>query len=68
MSFKIKKLKVKNLGPIDELDWGLTDLNLVFGHNEKGKSYLVEFLVHTLFKTKSWSELRPQQGQGQIFT
>lgn len=67
MSFKIKKIKAKNIGPITELDWELDDVNLVFGHNEKGKSYLVEFLVHSLFKTKNWSDLRQQRGQGQIY-
>ncbi|MEA2056242.1 MAG: hypothetical protein U9O78_00790 [Patescibacteria group bacterium] len=66
MSFKIKNINVKNLGPIEELNWDLADINLVFGHNEKGKSYLVEFFIRSLFKVKNWSGLRSQQGKGKI--
>ncbi len=66
MSIRIENINVKNLGPISELDWDLEDINLVYGNNEKGKSYLVEFLIHSLFKAKRWSNLREDIGRGQV--
>jgi DNA repair exonuclease SbcCD ATPase subunit len=66
MSIKIAAIKVKNLGPIKELDWRLDNVNLVFADNEGGKSYLVEFLLHSLFKTKKWPGLREQKGRGRV--
>jgi uncharacterized protein YhaN len=66
MSIQIKNINVKNLGPISELKWKLGNLNLVFGNNEAGKSYLVEFLIHSLFKAKKWSNLRNSVGTGKV--
>jgi uncharacterized protein YhaN len=67
MSVRIKEISVKNLGPIDRpvtFDLGL--LNLLYGHNETGKTLLVEFLIKSLFKNiKPW-ELRPFKGSGKV--
>lgn len=65
MSIHIKNINVKNLGPIPELAWNLSNLNLVYGDNERGKSYLVEFLIRCLFKTSGWN-LRKKTGTGRI--
>ena len=50
---RIKRIKVKRGGPLEkdfEIQPG--DLNLVYGLNETGKTYLLESLVRLLFKTK----------------
>lgn len=65
MSIHIKNINVKDLGPIPELTWNLSNLNLVYGDNERGKSYLVEFLIRCLFKTSGWN-FRKKTGTGRI--
>lgn len=65
MSIHIKNINVKNLGPIPELTQELRNINLFYGNNEKGKSYLVEFIIRSLFKTSGWS-LRDNIGTGKI--
>ena len=52
MAIRISRIKIKRAGPLDsdfELQPG--DLNLVYGHNETGKTYLVETMINLLFKT-----------------
>jgi len=66
MPITIKQINVKNLGPISEgIKWEMGKLNLIYGKNETGKTYMVEFLIHSLFKTKEW-KLRPLTGRGKI--
>jgi len=65
MSIKIKQINVKNLGPINKLEWEPGTLNLIYGHNEKGKTYLVEFLAHSLFKN-SKMQFRAKSSSGKI--
>jgi uncharacterized protein YhaN len=65
MSIHIENINVKNLGPISELTWNLKNINLIYGENERGKSYLVEFLIRCLFKTSGW-KLRDEKGIGKI--
>jgi len=65
MSIKIKNINVKNLGPITELTWDMGNINLIFGDNEKGKSYIVEFLIRSLFKSSGWN-LRKDIGSGKV--
>ena len=50
MPIRIEKVNVKNLGPITELNMSFGDINLIFGHNERGKTHLVEFILNSLFK------------------
>jgi len=45
MGIKIDEIKVKNLGPLPPLNEKLGKLNLIYGHNERGKTLLVEFLI-----------------------
>jgi hypothetical protein len=66
MAIKIEQISVKNCGPIAEFNEKLTNLNLIYSENERGKSFLVEFIIHCLFKNKSyWNDLR-EVGQGKI--
>lgn len=66
MPVRIEKIAVKNCGPLSIFNTELKDLNLIYSENEKGKSYLVEFIIHSLFKNKThWKDLR-QPGQGKI--
>jgi len=56
MNIHIDQIKVTRDGPLAEdfeLDCG--NLNLIYGQNESGKSYLVECLIRSLFKTSDRS-------------
>jgi len=65
MSIKIERINVKNLGPIDELSITLKQVNLIYGRNEHGKTYLVEFIYKMLFKNKAIT-LRESSAAGQL--
>lgn len=52
MAIMIDRIKVNRGGPLDsdfELEPG--DLNLIYGHNETGKTYIVESVISLLFRT-----------------
>jgi len=52
MAIKIDKIKINRGGPIEKdfiLDSG--DVNLIYGHNETGKTYIVESIISLLFRT-----------------
>ncbi len=62
----MKEIHVRHLGPIPSFLMKPRLLNLIYGHNEAGKTYLVEFLIRSLFKNiRQWS-LRSETGQGKI--
>lgn len=66
MGIQIEKISVRNCGPIQEFSQSLNDLNLIYSRNEKGKSFLVEFIIRCLFKSKSnWGYLR-ELGSGKV--
>ncbi len=65
MAVSIKEINIQNLGPIQECKWELGTLNVIHGKNETGKTYLVEFLIRSLFKKQNW-HLRSQLGRGKI--
>jgi hypothetical protein len=66
MAVQIEEINVRNLGPIDDLQLKLGLFNLIYGKNETGKTYLVEFILQSLFKsTKKWS-LRETAANGKI--
>src|ERR1700674_607479 len=66
MPIKIENIKVKNLGPISEFDKNFDMLNVVYSRNEKGKTFLTEFIINSLFgKTKRW-QLRDTNATGKI--
>ena len=66
MTIKISEINVKDLGPITTLSKKLKQINLVYGKNEKGKTFLVEFIIRSVFKNpKNWI-LRNLQGKGRV--
>jgi hypothetical protein len=66
MAVFIDRITVENLGPIVKADLELGPFNLIYGHNEKGKTLLVEFILRSLFKDLSDWALRPGIGRGQV--
>jgi DNA repair exonuclease SbcCD ATPase subunit len=59
MSLKIQQIKIKDFGPIEHFDHQFSDINLVYSKNEGGKSFLVEFIIKSLFaNTNQWKSLR----------
>ncbi|HCR04019.1 MAG TPA: hypothetical protein DIU18_02385 [Gemmatimonadetes bacterium] len=52
MTFRIDRIKVKRAGPLEsDFEFEPGDLNLIYGNNETGKTYVVESLIRFLFKT-----------------
>lgn len=49
MSVRIDSLSVTGLGPIASVQWSFKDINLIYGKNEQGKTFLVEYLLRSLF-------------------
>ncbi|MHC1770366.1 MAG: ATP-binding protein [Flexilinea sp.] len=66
MGIYIDRVNVKNLGPLNEFSQKLGLINLIYGHNEKGKTYLVEFIYKSLFKNMALSNPRPLSASGQL--
>jgi hypothetical protein len=50
MNIRIDSLSVNGLGPIATIKWPLKAVNLIYGKNEQGKTFLVEYLLRSLFK------------------
>jgi len=66
MSIKIEQINVKNLGPLNDFPpCTLKKVNLFYGQNEHGKTYLVEFIYKSLFKNKALG-LRELSASGQV--
>ncbi len=66
MPISIKEIFVESLGPLGDRTLQLGKLNLVYGRNETGKTYLVEFLLRSLFRhAKSWP-MRDEVGRGKV--
>ena len=52
MPVRIERLKIKRNGPLTEdLEIRPADLNLIFGPNESGKTYVLETMISFLFAT-----------------
>ncbi|MFC1564679.1 ATP-binding protein [candidate division KSB1 bacterium] len=67
MSIRIDKINVRDLGPVRDLILDLGQINLIYSRNEKGKTFLAEFIIRSLFRnTKQWGYLR-KGGSGKIF-
>jgi len=62
----IDQIAVENLGPIGDRTFEMGPFNLVFGRNETGKTYLVEFLLRALFRHAEEWGLRSDIGQGKV--
>jgi hypothetical protein len=52
MGIKIEHIGISNLSPLQNKEFSLRGVNLFYGHNERGKTFLVEFLYQSLFKGK----------------
>jgi len=63
----IEQIAVENLGPIGDMTFKMGAFNLVFGRNEAGKTYLVEFLLRALFRNAGEWGLRSNIGQGKVW-
>jgi|GEM_PF-1237979 len=67
MAIHLKQVNVRNLGPISKLELNFSRFNLIYGHNEMGKTFLTEYLIASLFKDRSAWSLRNLNGQGSVF-
>lgn len=66
MAVHIDEISVQNLGPFPSFSIKLGAVNLIYGRNESGKTYLVEFIIRSLFKTHLVWNLRQAYGSGRI--
>ncbi|MEN3014267.1 MAG: AAA family ATPase [Endomicrobiia bacterium] len=67
IQLSIKKIDIKNVGPIKMFHMGPGLVNCIYGKNESGKTFLVEFIIKCLFKeTSLWQPLRNFSGEGKI--
>lgn len=66
MVVHVKEINVQNLGPVDRFSMKLGLFNLIFGRNERGKTYLVEFLIRSLFRSSRQWKLRDIKGSGKV--
>src|SRR3970282_573068 len=62
----IEQISVEHLGPMGGRTFEMGPFNLVFGRNETGKTYLVEFLLRALFRQAGAWNLRNDVGQGKV--
>ena len=62
----IEQIAVEHLGPMGGRTFEMGPFNLVFGRNETGKTYLVEFLLRALFRQAGEWGLRGDVGQGKV--
>jgi DNA repair exonuclease SbcCD ATPase subunit len=66
MGIKIDRISVKELGPIKSFTGRFGIFNLIYSINEKGKTFLTEFIIRSLFKNiDRWSYLR-KGGKGKV--
>jgi len=66
MGIQIEKIYAKGLGPIEEFIHPLGLINLIYGKNECGKTFLVEFLLKSLFKNTKKYNLRRISSTGNV--
>jgi hypothetical protein len=66
MPIHIKNISLRGLGPIESLSLDLGQVNLIYGHNETGKTFLVEFLLQSLFRQSGDWQIRKAAGQGSV--
>lgn len=71
MAIRIDRIKVNRGGPLrSDVEFKAGDLNLIYGQNETGKTYIVETMINFLFRTGSKSpakwELRDWDANGRI--
>lgn len=65
MPLFIKNITAKNIGPIPKFQEEFGKLNILYGKNETGKTYLAELFARCLFRSKDWG-LRQNTGSGKL--
>jgi len=68
-SIYIKKISAKNIGPLKNFvkEFTPSSLYVIYGKNETGKTFLVEFIIKTFFSDiKFWDYTREIDGNGKI--
>jgi len=66
MGIRIDEINAQGLGPLGEFTETMGDLNLIYGKNEQGKTFLVEFLIKSLFKNRKEFNLRSGEPNGKV--
>ena len=66
MAIHIDQINIEKVGPISELQLPLDRFNLIYGLNEEGKTFLVEFIIRSLFKNLSGWSLRDTDSRGKV--
>lgn len=69
MSINITRINLSNFGPLKDQVMELGKLNLIYGPNESGKTFLTEFILQSIFKYPKISNwpLREIPGQGKVY-
>jgi hypothetical protein len=63
---QIDEISVQQLGPLPDFYMKLGRINLIYGLNESGKTYLVEFIIRSLFKPQAGWRLRSSYASGRV--
>ena len=63
MGIRIESISVTGLGPVPSVHWAFKDINLIYGKNEQGKTFLVEYLLRSLFKNAPQTRDLTDSGQ-----
>jgi len=67
MSIRIEEINVRDLGPLKgEHHFPLDTFNLIYGKNERGKTFLVEFILRSLFRSSKGWRLRDFSAEGKV--
>jgi len=66
MGIQIERIGIKNIGPLQAMDFALRRVNLFYGQNEVGKTFLVEFLYRSLFKNQQLSLRNSDNASGLV--
>jgi len=63
MTIKIDSISVNHIGPVGEFKKQLSKINLIYGKNEQGKTFIAEYLLSTIFKVKPTGRSAIENGQ-----
>ena len=66
MSVHLKNINIDKLGPLESLSIDFGKINLIYGFNETGKTYLVEFILKSLFRHASSWHIRDSSTEGSV--
>jgi len=66
MPIHLSQISLNKLGPLGTNSYDLGSLNLFYGKNETGKTFLVEFLLQSIFRQAASWDLRDIPGKGSV--